>query len=69
MSSRIEALCVLVLCLCGIFCSSVGVEDRVVARGGSVVVVRIPGIGVDYEVRAVPSRRADSGSDLHHDAF
>jgi len=59
MSSRIEALCILALCLCGIFCSSVGVEDRIVAGGGRVVVVRIPVVGVDVEVRTVPSRRAE----------
>jgi hypothetical protein len=51
MSSRIEALCILALCLCGILCSSVGVDD-------TVFVLRIPGVGVEVEVRAVPSHRS-----------
>ena len=56
MSSRIEALCILVLCLFGICYSSVGVEERIRTGSGSVV-LRIPGVPVDLEVRAVVGNR------------
>jgi len=57
MSSRIEALCILVLCLFGMCCSSICVEDYMPAGGGSVVVLRIPGVPLDVEVRAVAQVR------------
>ena len=58
MSSRIEALCILVLCLFGMWCSSIGVEDfmRTVSDR---FVIQIPGVQVGI---VVLNRKSEVGS-------
>jgi hypothetical protein len=52
MSSRIETFCILLLCLFGMCCSGTGVEHQP-STTTSGVVLRIPGLPIGVEMRAV----------------